>query len=356
MTNKIKVLVVDDSALIRKLMTQILNSDPELQVIGTAVDAYDARDKIKQLNPDVLTLDVEMPKMDGVTFLGNLMRLRPMPVVMVSTLTTQGADLTLRALELGAVDFVSKPVVDVDTRLEDCAEEIITKVKTAASASVTAISRIAGHKSKIAPVEMSTSSSTNALDFNTTHKIIAIGSSTGGTEALRDVLEPMTPDCPGIVISQHIPALFSRSFAERMNKVSRLRVMEAEEGQQILPGHAFIAPGGQHLEVVRDGARFRCRLHEGDPVNKHRPSVDVLFDSVAENVGKNAIGVIMTGMGKDGALGMKRMREAGAKNIAQNQDTCVVWGMPRAAVHEGGVNEEVPLNHLANKIVEYSRG
>lgn len=349
----IRVLIVDDSALMRKLMTEILNSDPEIEVVGAAMDAYVAREKIKQLNPDVLTLDVEMPKMDGVTFLANLMRLRPMPVVMVSSLTTNGADLTMRALDLGAVDFVSKPKIDLEHSLEDCALEIIAKVKTASRASVASIARVS--KNIDDQVQAPASSVKSTMNYQTTHQIIAIGASTGGTEAIKDVLVPLKPDCPGIVITQHIPPVFSRSFAERMDKCSNLKVVEAEDGQQILPGHAFIAPGDRHLEVVRDGALYRCRVREGEPVNRHKPSVDVLFDSVAENVGRNAIGVILTGMGKDGALGLRRMSEAGAKTVAQDEQSCVVWGMPRAAVNEGGVDTELPLENIAGKIEQLAR-
>lgn len=346
----IRVLVVDDSALMRKLMTELLNSDPEIEVVDTAMDAYAAREKIKKLNPDVLTLDVEMPKMDGVTFLSNLMRLRPMPVVMVSSLTTNGADLTMRALDIGAVDFVSKPKIDLEHSLEDCAEEITTKVKSAARTSVDLIRRVSADVDK--KLNTPAPSSNFKIDYQTTHKIIAIGASTGGTEAIKDVLVPLKPDCPGIVITQHIPPVFSRSFAERMDSCSSLKVSEAKDGQEILPGHAFIAPGDQHLEVVRDGARYRCRLHSGEPVNRHKPSVDVLFDSVAKNVGRNAIGVILTGMGKDGAAGLKRMSSAGAKTVAQDEQSCVVWGMPRAAVKEGGVDVELPLANIAGKIKE----
>lgn len=352
----IRALIVDDSALMRKLMTEILNSDPDIEVVGTAADAYIAREKIKMLNPDVLTLDVEMPRMDGVTFLSNLMRLRPMPVVMVSSLTTNGAELTMRALDLGAVDFVSKPKVDLEHSLEDCAAEIVTKVKHAASASMDSIARVSKNMDVEVETQVNNASTTNnQLNYQTTHQLVAIGASTGGTEAIKDVLVALEPDSPGIVITQHIPPVFSRSFAERMDSCSKLKVTEAEDGQQILPGHVYIAPGDQHLEVVRDGARFRCRLNSDDPVNRHRPSVDVLFDSVAKNVGRNAIGVILTGMGKDGALGMKRMSESGAKTVAQDEDSCVVWGMPRAAVNEGGVDTEIPLSKIANKISELAR-
>lgn len=350
---KIRVLVVDDSALMRKLLTEILNSDPEIEVVGAAMDAYAARDKIKKLRPDVLTLDVEMPKMDGLTFLSNLMRLHPMPVVMVSTLTVKSADLTMRALDLGAVDFVSKPIVDVTHTLDDCAAEIISKVKTAAKACVDTLVSMAGGTDQRSSVPDTTGdkATMGSVKYRTTDQVIAIGASTGGTEAIKEVLVRMRPDCSGIVITQHIPPVFSRSFAERMNQCSPLTVCEARDGQQILPGHAFIAPGDRHLEVVRDGARYYCRLLDGEPVNRHKPAVDVLFDSVARNVGNNAIGVILTGMGRDGAKGLRRMRDAGAVTVAQDEQTSVVWGMPRAAIAEGGADSVLPLQSIANKVI-----
>ncbi len=353
--SKIRVLVVDDSALMRKLLAELLNSDPDIEVVGTAMDAYVARDKIKSLQPDVLTLDVEMPKMDGLSFLSNLMRLHPMPVVMVSSLTEQGANVTMRALDLGAVDFVSKPKVDLAHTLDDCAIEITTKVKAAALACVHTLQRHASkpdihHSQRDTIVGMRPVNVGNK--YRTTDQVIAIGASTGGTEAIKEVLVRMRPDSPGIVITQHIPPVFSKSFAERMNQCSPLAVYEAEDGQQIRPGHAFVAPGDRHLEVIRDGARYRCRLHDGEPVNRHRPAVDVLFDSVAETAGKNAIGVILTGMGRDGALGLKRMRDTGASTIAQDEQTSVIWGMPHAAIEEGGADKVMPLHHIAAKVAE----
>ena len=356
--SKIRVLVVDDSALMRKLLTQLLNSDPQIEVVGAAMDAYIAREKIKSLKPDVLTLDVEMPKMDGLSFLSNLMRLHPMPVVMVSSLTEKGASVTMRALELGAVDFVSKPKVDLAHSLDDCAQEITAKVKAAAAACVDTLVRNAD-KAKSADgkngkcVELKSASI--GSKFRTTDQVIAIGASTGGTEAIKEVLIRMRPDSPGIVITQHIPPVFSRSFAERMNQCSRLAVCEAEDGQQIRPGHAFIAPGDRHLEVVRDGARYRCRLHDGEPVNRHRPAVDVLFDSVAEVAANNATGVILTGMGRDGAKGLKRMHDAGATTIAQDEQSSVIWGMPHAAIEEGAADQVLPLENIPAKVAEMVR-
>ena len=350
MQKRISVLVVDDSALMRSLLTDLLSSDRQINVLGAAKDAYEARDKIKQLNPDVITLDVEMPKMDGLSFLRNLMRLRPMPVVMISTLTEKGAAVTLQALELGAVDFVAKPKVDVQHSLEDYAAEITAKVRAASSAKVTRLEKASttakpGNKGSI-------QDATRTFKYSTTDKVIAIGASTGGTEAVKEVLMGMRPNCPGIVIAQHIPPVFSRSFAERMNETTRLKVCEAEDGQKILPGHAFVAPGDYHLTLRRDGAKYVCSLNQSDPVNRHRPSVDVLFESVAKAAGDNAVGVILTGMGKDGAMGLKRLRETGAYTIAQDEETSVVWGMPGAAVNEGGVDHLLPLEKIARRIMD----
>lgn len=342
---KITVLVVDDSALMRKLLTEILNDDPMIEVVGAAHDPFDAREKIKRLNPDVLTLDVEMPKMDGVTFLSNLMRLRPMPVVMVSTLTEKGADITFQALELGAIDFVTKPKVDQEKQLERYAKEIISKVKVAANAQVKAINK------KVVDIKSASLGSVAKMNLDTTDKIIAIGSSTGGTEALKDVLVDMPGNCPGIVIAQHMPPAFTKPFADRLGKVTPLNSKEAEDGDQILPGHIYVAPGGKHLEIYLDGARYRCRLTDAPPVNRFKPSVDVLFDSVAKYVGKNAVGVILTGMGRDGAKGLKGMQEKGALTVAQDENTSVVWGMPGAAVELGAADDILPLDQIAGKIV-----
>lgn len=347
MGNPIKVVIVDDSALIRQVLSEILSSDPGIEVVGTASDPLIARDKIKLCNPDLITLDIEMPKMDGITFLRNLMRLRPMPVLMVSSLTEKGADITLEALELGAVDYVTKPKIDTAQGLRAFSDEIIQKVKMAARARVRQLDVT---RSEQKPV---TASFTQK--FNTTNKLIAIGASTGGTEAIKEVLERMPADAPAIVITQHIPELFSGAFARRMNNSCPMSVCEAADGQQILPGHVYIAPGNAHLKVERSGARFYCRLDHGDPVNRHRPSVDVLFDSVAEVVGKNAIGVILTGMGSDGAAGMKRMQEAGAPTIAQDEKTSVVWGMPGSAVQHGGVDEVLPLDAIALRVLSLAK-
>lgn len=357
--SKIKVLVIDDSALIRQMLTELLNSDPEIEVVGAAQDPIIARDKIKQLNPDVLTLDVEMPRMDGITFLRNLMRLRPMPVVMVSTLTQQGADVTLEALELGAIDFVTKPNLDVKEQLQNYAEEIATKVKIASKANVRAISDRAHDKGKdikhSADAVLEKRSAPSGTKLKTTDKIIAIGASTGGTEAIREVLEGMPADAPGIVITQHIPPKFSTSFAQRMDSICAMTVYEAMDGQQIVPGHVYIAPGDQHLIVERSGARYYARLNDGPPVNRHKPSVDVLFRSVAQSVGPNAIGVILTGMGDDGARGLLEMKEAGAPTIGQDEASSVVWGMPGEAFKCGAVDTQLPLSAVAGKLITLSR-
>ncbi len=342
--DKIKVLVVDDSAMVRQLLTEILSQDPQIEVVGTAPDPYIARDKIKRLNPDVLTLDVEMPRMDGVTFLANLMRLRPMPVVMVSSLTEKGADVTLRALELGAVDFVTKPAVDVAHGLEAYAQTLIDKVKAAARVRVRAI----GERPQVKRLASS------GL-FKSTDKVIAVGASTGGTEAIKDLLLALPADTPGMVITQHIPAAFSGPFARRMDGVAAMTVREAADGDPILPGHVYIAPGDRHLKVERSGARYLCRLDDGPRVNHHKPSVDVLFHSVAENVGPNALGVILTGMGDDGARGMRAMHDAGSYTIAQDEKTSVVWGMPGEAVAHGGVDEVLPLDAIPARLLQRLR-
>ncbi len=355
-SRKIRVLIVDDSALVRKMLTELLNSDSGIEVVGAAPDAFVAREKIKSLNPDVLTLDVEMPKMDGVTFLRNLMRLRPMPVVMVSSLTDHGAEITLDALAVGAVDYLPKPKVDVAATLGEYRTELIEKIKAAATARVqpyvpereSAASELQPTRSLNADAVLARSA---PLKFRTTDRLIAVGASTGGTEAIKEFLLGMPADAPGIVIAQHIPKAFSTPFAERMNRTCPMTVYEAVDGQQILPGHAYIAPGDRHLVIVRNGARWICRLDDGSPVNRHKPSVDVLFRSVAQQAGFNSIGVLLTGMGKDGALGLKEMREAGSPTIAQDEATSVVWGMPGEAVQIGAAVEVLPLQKIASRVM-----
>ncbi|HEY1339245.1 MAG TPA: chemotaxis response regulator protein-glutamate methylesterase [Bryobacteraceae bacterium] len=339
---KRKVLIVDDSALMRQLLTEILSRDPELDVVGAAMDPYAAREKILRLQPDVITLDVEMPRMDGLTFLEKLMRAHPIPVLMVSSLTQRGCDVTLRALELGAVDFVAKPKLDVQSGTLELAQEIVDKVKAAAGARV----RKAPHP-EAAPAPTPAS----ALQFRSTHKVIAIGASTGGTEAIREVLEQMPPDAPGIVMVQHMPEKFTTSFAARLNSLSRIEVIEARDGDRIIPGRGLLAPGNRHMEVVRSGAEYRVRVFMADPVNRHRPSVDVLFRSCARQLGRNVAAALLTGMGDDGARGLQEMRGAGAHTIAQNEETCVVFGMPREAIERGAAAEVLPLDRIAGALL-----
>lgn len=356
---KVKVLIVDDSAVVRKLLTTILSKDPKVEVVGTAVDAHAAREKIKRLHPDVLTLDVEMPKMDGITFLRNLMRLHPMPVIMVSTLTDKGATVTLDALDYGAVDFVCKPKIDISNTLEDYAEELIRKVKAAANVRVRRYEEKKKSPSKnFNPAQDERHSVSKIIPdarqrkhFSTTDKIIAIGASTGGTEAIREILEVLPLSTPGIVVTQHIPETFSKAFADRVNSKCAITVTEARDGDMILPGHAYISPGNKHLLVVRDGARWRCKLNDDVPVNRHKPSVDVLFRSVANSAGQNALGIILTGMGKDGAQGLKDMRDSGAKTIAQDEASSVVWGMPGSAVELGAAGKVIALDGIASQLM-----
>jgi two-component system chemotaxis response regulator CheB len=355
----IRVLIVDDSALVRSLLSDILRAAPGIEVVGVAADAHAAREKIKQLNPDVLTLDVEMPKMDGITFLRNLMRLRPMPVVMVSSLTERGADVTLDALALGAVDYLSKPKIDLAATLKDYADELIEKIRIAARASVRALdprqARAPGTSGSPGPAHSADAVLPKApprtRPLRTTDRVIAIGASTGGTEAIKEVLMRLPPDCPGVVITQHIPKAFSTPFARRMNDCCPMSVCEAQDGQQVLAGHAYIAPGDRHLMLVRDGSRYVCRLDDGVPVNRHKPSVDVLFRSVAQNAGRNAIGVLLTGMGKDGARGMKELLDSGSRTIAQDEATSVVWGMPGEAVALGAAEHIVALESVASEVL-----
>lgn len=339
----IRVIVVDDSALVRSVLTEIINSEKDMQVVATAADPYIARELIRELNPDVLTLDIEMPRMDGLDFLEKLMRLRPMPVVMISTLTERGAEVTMRALELGAVDFVPKPRLGVKAGLDDAAREIIFKIRAAAQAKV---------DRRLAPTALTPRApNANPAPRHGTEKLIAIGASTGGTEAIRELLTVLPPDCPGIVITQHMPPGFTASFASRLNSLCQVRVKEAEHGERILQGHAYIAPGGKHLSVARSGANYVAEVSDGESVNRHKPSVEVLFRSVAQQVGPNAMGIMLTGMGADGAVGMREMREAGAYNYVQNEESCVVFGMPREAIAAGAANEVLALSKIAPQLL-----
>lgn len=331
----IKVIIVDDSATMRSLIAAVLRRDPEIEVVGMAADPLEAREAIKALNPDVITLDVEMPNMSGLDFLERLMRLRPMPVLMVSTLTTKGAEATLEALELGAVECVAKP----STGGLEAFNELPEKVKAAA-------------KAKVRPlVRRDPNVKVEAVHHHHDDRIVAIGSSTGGVEALITVLTRFPADCPPTVITQHMPPGFTRSFAERLNRMCQPTVGEAKDGAPLLPGHVYLAPGGEkHLEVVGSG-QLRCRLSSGDPVNGHRPSVDVLFHSVAKVVGPRAVGAILTGMGRDGAQGMLAMREAGAMTVGQDEASCVVYGMPKVAFEIGAVQRQAPLERIASALL-----
>ena len=340
----IKVLIVDDSALMRALLTEIINGAPDLEVVGAAPDPIAAREMIKSLHPDVLTLDVEMPRMDGLEFLDRLMRLRPMPVVMISSLTERGSEVTLQALEMGAVDFVAKPRAENVTALQLYADEIREKIRAARDAHLT---RRIGTAVPKASAPAGPGFSSRVLQ----ESVIAIGASTGGTEAIREVLGALPPEVPGIVMAQHMPESFTGSFARRLDSLSRLTVVESQGGERIVPGHAYLAPGHSHLLVKRVGGHFVTELSQSEPVNRHRPSVDVLFRSVAEHAKGRAIGVILTGMGKDGAQGMLEMRKAGAWNIGQDEESCVVYGMPREAASIGAVEEVVPLGDVGARIL-----
>ena len=338
---KTRVVVVDDSALVRGILAQIINAQPDLETVGAAPDPIAAREMIRALDPDVITLDVEMPRMDGLDFLERLMRLRPTPVVMVSTLTERGAETTFRALELGAVDFVAKPRVGIAHGLDQAALEIVEKIRAASKARV---QKRAPAPSRGAPVAAYTGR-------KGTEKIIAVGASTGGTEAIRTVLCGLPGDGPAVVITQHMPPGFTKSFSQRLDSLARMAVKEAEEGERILPGHAYVAPGGMQFAIEKSGANYVARVWAGEPVNRHRPSVDVLFRSVARVAGANALGVMLTGMGRDGADAMLEMKRAGAFNLAQDEASCVVFGMPREAIAVGATDEVLPLESIAGRLM-----
>ena len=342
---KIKVLIVDDSALIRSVMSEIISSQPDMEVVGVAPDPLVARELIKQTNPDVLTLDVEMPKMDGLDFLEKLMRLRPMPVLMVSSLTERGSEITMRALELGAVDFVTKPKISIQSGMREYTELIADKIRAAAKARI--------RPRTLAPAKVAGALPQIRNPLTSSEKLIIIGASTGGTEAIREFLMQMPSDCPGILIAQHMPEGFTTSFARRLDALCRISVREAAGEERVLPGHAYIAPGHSHLMLARSGANYVTRIDQADPVNRHRPSVDVLFRSAAVAAGKNAVGVILTGMGKDGALGMLDMKNAGAHNFAQDEASCVVFGMPREAIAIGATHDVGPLSELPGRVLNY---
>jgi two-component system, chemotaxis family, protein-glutamate methylesterase/glutaminase len=348
--NKIKVLVVDDSALIRALLTEIINQEDDMEVVATARDPLVAREKIRELRPDVITLDIEMPRMDGLEFLEKLMRLNPLPVLMVSTLTAQGSAATLRALELGAIDYIHKPKIDVKNKLEDYAAEITDKIRVVAQANVrplhgSSISKPLNKPLKIKPLKISGKTKVER------EKLIVIGASTGGTEAIKEILIDMPADCPPILVVQHMPEGFTKSYAARLDSLCEIAVAEAVHGERIIAGRAYLAPGGYHLSILRTGAYYACQISEDAAVNHHRPSVDVLFNSVAKHAQNEVIAVMLTGMGKDGATGMKQLHDLGYKTFAQNEKSCVVFGMPKEAIARGAVDEILPLDEMAGRIL-----
>ena len=359
MSKKIRVIVVDDSALVRSLLAEIINRQHDMECIGTANDPLVAREMIRELDPDVITLDVEMPRMDGIDFLGRLMRLRPMPVVMISTLTERGAEVTMRALELGAVDFVAKPRVGLANGLNELATQIVDKIRVAAVAHVRRISAVPAGSAANAGAAAgapAAASSTSLLGRLSTEKIIAIGASTGGTEAIREVLVRLPADSPAIVITQHMPPGFTTSFAARLNSLCQITVKEAVNGERILPGHAYIAPGGLQFRIARSGANYVAVVEDAPPVNRHKPSVEVLFKSVAAVAGRNAYGIMLTGMGADGAAAMREMKDAGSYNYVQDEASCIVFGMPREAIARGAADEVLPLTQIAGALVTKLRG
>jgi two-component system chemotaxis response regulator CheB len=337
-----RVLIVDDSALVRQMLGQMLASDPAITVVGAAPDPLIAREMIKSLNPDVVTLDIEMPRMDGLAFLEKIMTLHPMPVVMISSLTQKGADTALRALAIGAVDYVAKPTIGLVDGFRSLRDEIVAKVKAAA-------------KAKVRPLCINkTPAAATPLPgggYSSSERVIAIGASTGGVEALQTLLTAFPADAPAIMITQHMPALFTASFANRLDQFCAVTVCQAQDKERVLPGHVYIAPGGFHLELARSGANYVCRVHDQAPVSGHRPSVDVLFRSVARAAGANAVGIILTGMGKDGAAGLLEMRQAGASTVGQSEATCVVYGMPKAAHDCGATELELPLEKIPEHVL-----
>ncbi|MCK6396078.1 chemotaxis response regulator protein-glutamate methylesterase [Zoogloea sp.] len=353
----IKVLVIDDSALMRSVLSEVINSAPDLEVVGSAPDPIAAREMIKTLNPDVLTLDIEMPKMDGLDFLARLMRLRPMPVVMISSLTRRGSEATLQALELGAVDFVPKPRLDSTAGIEAYRVEICDKVRCAFGARPRVpVAPPPSPKPLLREPLGQIASAAGGVSERALHeRLVLIGASTGGTEAIKEVLCSMPEHMPAILMVQHMPEMFTASFAKRLDGLCRLRVKEAEHGERVVPGTAYLAPGHSHLSVRRVAGGYQCELAQSEPVNRHRPAVDVLFQSAATQVGANGVGVILTGMGKDGAQGLLAMRQAGAWTIGQDQESCVVYGMPREAAAIGALDEVAPLREVGLRVLNRLR-
>lgn len=365
MSEKIRVLIVDDSAVVRQTLTSIFESDPEIEVIGTASDPYFAAKKIQHEVPDVITLDIEMPRMDGLTFLKKIMTQHPIPVVIISSLSAQGTETALRALEYGAVEIITKPQLDTKRFFEESKIRLCDVVKAASEAKLhdrkTFRAPVANHHAAYQKVEPKLSAdvmipavapSKSAAMIKTTEIVIAVGASTGGTEALREFLEALPPDSPGIVIVQHMPEMFTRSFANRLNELCKISVKEAEDGDSVLRGQALIAPGNKHMLLKRSGAKYYVEVKDGPLVNRHRPSVDVLFRSTARYAGSNAIGLLMTGMGDDGARGLLEMKEAGAKTVAQDEKSCVVFGMPKEAIKINAASKVLPLDQMAAYILK----
>ena len=356
---KIRVIVVDDSALVRSLMAEIINRQSDMECIGTANDPLVAREMIREHNPDVITLDVEMPRMDGIDFLGRLMRLRPMPVVMVSTLTERGADVTLRALELGAVDFVSKPRIGVVHGLNGLALQIVEKIRVAAVAQVRrAMAPSPAQTAEVSDSKVLPAARSALLSLSvhmSTEKLVCIGASTGGTEAIKEVLLHLPADAPAIAIAQHMPAGFTTSFAARLNSLCQISVKEAVHGERILPGHAYIAPGSRQFSIGRSGTNYVAVVDDGPPVNRHKPSVEVLFKSAAAVAGRNAYAIMLTGMGNDGAAAMREMKDAGSYNFVQDEASCIVFGMPREAIAHGAADEVLPLSAIAPALLTQLR-
>lgn len=357
---KIKVLIVDDSALVRQALSEILGSDPEIEIIGTAADPFIAVNKIKEQIPDVITLDIEMPRMDGLTFLKKIMSQHPLPVLVISTLTEKGAESAILALEYGAVEVIEKPKVNTKELLEKSKIELCDKVKAASLAKIrkkqTVISK--AQQNELVPkynADVILRIPTNPSIIKTTDIVIAVGASTGGTEALKTFLEDMPVDCPGIIIVQHMPEMFTKQFAKRLHETCKISVSEATNGDAVISGHALIAPGNKHLLLKRNGTKYHIEIKDGPLVNRHRPSVDVLFRSVARYAGKNSIGVILTGMGDDGAKGLLEMKEAGAYTIAQDEESCVVFGMPKEAIKLHAVDKILPLQQISGEIISKTK-
>ncbi len=352
---KIKVLVVDDSAVVRQVLTDKLNRSTEIELLGTASDPIFAMEKMKQVWPDVIILDIEMPRMDGITFLKKLMAQRPTAVVICSTLTEKGAETTMQALAAGAVSIITKPKVGLKNFLQDVSDDLIEVVKVASRANV---KRLLNSAPINVPKKLDVSEvlpASNQAMTQTTDRIVAIGTSTGGTQALERVLTALPRVCPGIVIVQHMPESFTAAFAERLNSLCEIEVKEAVAGDRVIPGRAIIAPGGKHMLLKRSGAQYHVDVVNGPPVSRHRPSVNVLFRSVAQSAGKNALGIIMTGMGDDGAQGLKEMLDVGAHTLGQNEASCVVYGMPKEACKLGAVEREIELDAIPREIVAYGR-